>query len=137
MRESGEEEQLSDTGNDDAKFTSTVATLKNRKQQRKTVEEARMKKRKVTNDSSNHQFNLQAAAANRQLASLENKNIIDFLRLAQESKVYNEDELRTKFREAEKSILKNVRERKLIPGHITLSDDQEEAETISSNGIAE
>ena len=41
------------------------------------------------------------------LLPLKTKNIIDFLRLAQESNIYSSDEMRKKFKHAEKLVLKS------------------------------
>ena len=81
-----------------------------------------------------YQFELQAAAVNRQITSIENKNIINFLCLVQESNIYEKEELKSKFREAEQVILRNVNERENIPKDITVSNGDNKVATLSSNG---
>ena len=47
---------------------------------------------------------MQAAAANREIAAAESKNMIEFLRLAQDSSVVSEGEMREMFVSARKCI---------------------------------
>ena len=76
-------------------YSSVTSTLKTRKGQ--------SKKRKAESNLNN--FDLQAAAANQQIATQKNKNMIDFLRLMQEPKVYSKNEMKEKFSNVEKKLL--------------------------------
>ena len=83
---------------EDGKFGSIVSSLKKRKQQRKEQQDLRKKgKGQNSGGDDGHQFELQAAAANCQIAATESKNMIEFLRLAQDSAVWSQTEMREMF----------------------------------------
>ena len=111
-RENGDEVEVNLVEDVSTSFSSVTLSLKSRKQQWKENYKTRSKKMKK--DTISNQFVLQAAAANRQIATQENKNMIDFLRLMQESTVYSQDEMKEKFLHAEKKIL-GVQEQKPSP----------------------
>ena len=111
-RENGDEVEVNLVEDVSTLFSSVTLSLKSRKQQRKGNDKTGSKKMK-TDTSSNH-FVFQAEAANRQIATQEKKNMIDLLRLMQESTVYSHDEMKEKFLHAEKKIL-GVKEQKPSP----------------------
>ena len=92
-----------ETNSEGSTYSSVTSPLKNRKQQR--AENEKGHKRNKPEQPPANQFDVQAAAANRQIATEENRNMIDFLRLMQESNVYTSEEMKTKFIRAEKKIL--------------------------------
>ena len=80
------------------------------------------KKQKDTPDEV--RFNAKKKAANRQIAASEAKNMIELLRLAQDSNIYSAAEMKTKFQAAEKLIFKPAAES---------SEDDEEVEVLEVN----
>ena len=90
---------------EDGKFTSVVSSLKKRKQQRREQKDFDKKARSAnSNGSGDEKFEMQAAAANRQIAVAEGKNMIEFLRIAQDSSVWDSSELKDMFVSAKNSI---------------------------------
>ena len=109
-------------------------SLKNRKQQRSDNEKGR--KKSNLNEPPTNQFHVQAAAANRQISTEENKNMIDFLRLMQESNVYTVDEMRNKFIRAEKKILVCDKEEGDASSPVDLQDDNDDVDDVEdADGI--
>ena len=97
----------------------------------------RNKKRKSNeHDTNAMMIELQSKAANRQIATVENRNILDFLHLAQESKFYSDSEMRAKFAQAEERILTNVDDRKSSLENLVTNQDVNEDVYIDvvSNG---
>ena len=99
------EEFDSDSEKEEGGFTTIVSSLKKRKEQRKEQKEYDKKRRGAKSGGvDDEKFVLQAAAANRQIAVAESKNMIEFLQIAQGASVYDQDELKDMFSKARDSI---------------------------------
>ena len=117
-RENGDENEMNGINEEGTAYSSVTSLLKSRKQQRKKKDFAN-KKTKTAGELDH--FRMQAAAANRKIAAEENKNVIAFLRLIQESNVYSSDELEEKFKVAEKKILDS---NESTPRNISIDSDE-------------
>ena len=116
---------------EDGKFRSVVSSLKKRRQQRKDQKEGDKKsKGGIANDDS-HKFEMQAAAANRQIAATESKNMIEFLRLAQESTVWTQGEMKDMFLSAKDTIFGKEKEKEKQP---LLVDEYSPSTELDSDG---
>jgi len=83
---------MNDGNTDGSAYTYVVASLK---KQRSAI-----KKKNSDTDNDGKEpvtkFDQQATAANRQIATIENKNMVDYLRLVQEKGIYSSEELKGK-----------------------------------------
>lgn len=82
------------------------------------------------------QFQMQVAATNRKIATKENKNMTDFLRLTQELNAYSNKEVKEKFSRVEKKILGGEKDDNPA-SHDDLVEDNDKSVTpigIYSNG---
>ena len=100
MLEEGSDSKKEEDGN----YSSVVSSLKKRKQQRKEQKDFDKKAWSGNGGGNDEKFEMQAAAANRQIAVTEGKNMIEFLRIAQESSVWDRSELKDMFLSAKNSI---------------------------------
>ena len=90
---------------EDGGFSNIVSSLKKQKEQRKEQKDYDKKRRGGNSDGGDDErFVLQAAAANRQIAVAESKNMIEFLQMAQGASVWDEGEMKEIFRTARDSI---------------------------------
>ena len=90
---------------EEGKFTSIVSSLKKRKEQRKEQKEYKKKARGTKGSiDETRRFEMQAAAANRQIKATESKNMIEFLRLAHEVSMLSRDEMKEMFLSAKRNI---------------------------------
>ena len=98
---------------EDGKFASIVSSLKKRKEQRKEQKEYDKRTRNANGGcEETRRFDMQADAANRQIKATESKNMIEFLRLAQESSVWTQDEMKDMFVSAKESIFGETKKKK-------------------------
>ena len=109
VNQRGSEELGTDSENEeDGRFQSIVSSLKKRKVQRKEQKEYDKKRRGPSSGNSggggDEKFEMQAAAANRQIAVAESKNMIEFLQMAQQSSMWEQDELKEMFVTARDNI---------------------------------
>ena len=75
--------------------------MKKRKVQRKEQKEHDKKRRDVSSGIGDREkFHLQAAATNRQITVAENKNMIEFLQMAQGASIWDQSELKGMFQTA-------------------------------------
>ena len=86
---------------EDGRFQGIVSSLTKRKQQRK---EHCTYDKKARGDDTDKKLYLQAQAANRHLAILESKNMIDFLHLVKDSDILDQNEMKGMFLTAKKRI---------------------------------
>ena len=94
---------------EEGKFTSIVSSLKKRKEQRKEQKEYEKKARGTKGSiDETRRFEMQAAAANRQIKATESKNMIEFLRLAHEVSMLSRDEMKEMFLSAKRNIFREV-----------------------------
>ena len=94
---------------EEGKFTSIVSSLKKRKEQRKEQKEYEKKARGTKGSiDETRRFEMQAAAANRQIKATESKNMIKFLRLAHEVSMLSQDEMKEMFQSAKRNIFGEV-----------------------------
>ena len=101
------EEIDSDSEKEEGAFRSIVSSLKKRKEQRKEQKDSDKKRRGAKSGGGgveDEKFVMQAAAANRQIAVAESKNMIEFLQIAKDSSVYDDTEMKEMFTRARDSI---------------------------------
>ena len=106
QRERGNE-TTDQVGQEGEGYSGITSTLTKRKEQRKK-EKAAVAKKKDKDSPDEVRFKAQKKSANRQIAASEAKNMIELLRLAQESNIYSGQELRAKFQLAENLIFQHA-----------------------------